>query len=230
MAKAIKQRELNLLIALDKSSTTKGISGHKILTIITAILVVILLASLAVLFSLTMAELSDRRDALVLYLNDSATQTAYDKAQQAEKRAMTMQAQADALTQSMANLATYPTLAGDGLRQVFEIAGDHVELSNIAYDGSTGILTFSAICESPTRVPVFMAQLRMCDIFSDVNYMGYAGNILTIPGTPTINEDGTVSSNDIVSKKFNFNVQCLVKAPEAAEDGTQDAKAGDGNE
>jgi hypothetical protein len=230
MAKTIKQRELNLLIALDKSKAKKGMSGHQILTIVAAILVVILLASLAVLFSLKMAELSDRRDELALYLNDSATQTAYDKAQQAEQRAMAMQAQADALTQSMANLATYPNLAGGGLRQVFEIAGDNVELSNIAYDGSTGILTFAATCDSPTRVPVFMAQLRMCDIFSDVNYVGYAGDILTIPGTPTINEDGTVSSNNIVSKKFDFNVQCLVKAPEPAEDGTQDAKAGDGNE
>jgi hypothetical protein len=232
MAKTIKQRELNLLLAMDRSKAKKGISAQRIAVILGLFFVVLLLAAVAVLFFLKAAELSDRKDELTIYLNDPATQAAYDESIQTNSRALAMRAQADALTGPVANLRTYPKFGADGIRHVMTLAGSTVEVSNMNYDIATGVLSFSATCNSATRIPIFIAELRISGIFSDVTYRGYESATHTRQGEPTINDDGSVTPNEITYKEFSFNVSCLVNPPlpDANEGATNENTADAGSE
>jgi hypothetical protein len=232
MAKTIKQRELNLLLAMDRSKAKKGISAQRIAVILGLFFVVLLLAAVAVLFFLKAAELSDRKDELTIYLNDPATQAAYDESIRANNRALAMRAQADAITGPVENLRTYPQFGSDGIRRVIMLAGTTVEVSNMNYDIATGVLSFSATCGSATRIPIFIAELRICGIFSDVDYSGYSGSTRTEAGEPTINEDGSETPNEITYKEFSFNVSCLVNAPlpDANEGAADENTDGEGSE
>jgi hypothetical protein len=155
----------------------------------------------------------------------------YDESRTTEELARSANAMVDAIAGALDKIKTYPDLTGAGVEKLFSLAGDTIEMSGLVYDSESGILAFSAACDSVTRIPLFIAQLRISGIFTDVTYEGYSGDSVTIPGTPILNDDGSVTSNDTVKKQYTFSIRCLVNPQDF--DGNTEAsneEAGDGNE
>jgi hypothetical protein len=227
MAKVAKNRELNLLLALDRSKVrTSGGSGAKLI-ILLIIIVILAFAAAAVFYFMETSELEDQKNTSEVYLNDPTVQAAYDESNRAQAQAMQMQAESSELVSAIANLKTYPDIRSSQWKKLFRIAGGRVTLSGFAYDRTTGLLTFAATTESgPTRIPIFIAELRTSKIFSDVTYEGYAGS--TTPATPPeyemiidpetgLEEQGPPipGTGAPESRTYAFNVSCLVKPPAA---------------
>jgi predicted negative regulator of RcsB-dependent stress response len=219
MAKAAKNRELNLLLALDRSKI-KSSSGSNVWILVLVIIIVILaFAAAAVYYFLETSNLQNEKDTSLVYLNDPITQAAYDESNRAQLEATQMQSESSELAGAIANLKTYPSLTSNQWKKLFRIAGGRVDLSGFSYDRTTGLLTFAAQTTSATRVPIFVAELRTSGIFADVAYEGYSGGttIDTIIEDGPVDEEGlpTQISTTIANTSFSFNVTCLVKPPKA---------------
>jgi Tfp pilus assembly protein PilN len=215
MAKTIKQRDINLLAALDRNrGKSKTSSGTKVAVILALVIVVLALAAAGVFYYLQMAELSGQRDDSYLFLNDPTTQQKIQEANVTALDADSMEAQANAITGAINNLDTYPLLTGDIYKNLYLIAGKPVKVTDIAYDWNTGILTFTGECDSATRVPIFIATLRMSSLFKDVTYQGYQGRDDTTEGKVIVNPDGSETQTTITLRKYKFIVTCLMFAPD----------------
>jgi hypothetical protein len=90
-------------------------------------------------------------------------------------------------------------------------------MSGFAYDRTTGILSFNASCGSATRISIFIAELRSSGIFSDVNYSGYSGGTVTVPGEPQTASDGAITETEVTVTEYTFNVSCRVNTDEQRE-------------
>ncbi|MDR2156931.1 MAG: hypothetical protein LBO81_04020 [Clostridiales Family XIII bacterium] len=220
MAKTLRKRELNLLLAMDGNKVKTAATGKRTAVLALLLFVLLLIAAAAVLFFLKVAEFNDGKEKLQLYLEES--ETAYAEAVRVGRRAEEMRAQATRIEGTATNLAGYPKLTGENLVRLFALAGDSVRLFDVKCDGMSGQFSFSAECGDATRIPIFLAELRGSDLFGDVTYEGYTGTSFTVSGAPTIRADGSVTSNESTGRKFTFHVRGLLVAPGPApeEDGT----------
>ncbi|MDR0817754.1 MAG: hypothetical protein LBN35_03855 [Clostridiales Family XIII bacterium] len=218
MAKAAKNRELNLLLALDRNKIKAPGGGNKLFVVLLIVIVVLAFAAAAIFYFLETANLQNEKDMALVYLNDPATQSAYNESNQAQLEAMQMQTEAGELAGAIENLKAYPDLKSSQWKKFFRVAGGRVNVSGFSYDRTTGLLTFSAETSSATRVPIFIAELRTSGIFTDVTYEGYTGGTTTetvTSGGSQVAADGTTAPvQTTVSKtSYTFSVSCLVKPP-----------------
>jgi hypothetical protein len=215
MARTTKNRELNLLAALDRGKQRRKADKG---TVIAIALVAVVCASAFLFWMQARGEtdqLTERRDAALAYTEDPATIAAYNDSLAMQQQAQSMQAQADALTGAIDAIEAYPDMTGSDYKNLFRIAGGKVDLSAISYDRQTGTLAFDAKCSSATRIPIFISALRSSGIFSDVTYGGYAGGEYTVPGEPQTTSDGSIVSTEITKTEYAFSVVCLVNTDDA---------------
>ncbi|MDR0851709.1 MAG: hypothetical protein LBN36_04380 [Clostridiales Family XIII bacterium] len=214
MARTIKQRDINLLTALDRSRKKTGTNiGTKIAVILSLLVVVCALAAVGVYYYLQIAELSSQRDDAFLYINDATTQQKLRDADIASADATEMELLANAIKDTIPFLDTYPKLTGDTYKDLYTLAGTTVKITNIGYDWNTGVLTFDGRCTTATRVPIFIATLRMSKQFKDVTYQGYEGKDEVTEGKLIENEDGSTTQTYITTRYYDFRVLCLMFAP-----------------
>jgi hypothetical protein len=214
MAGAKKNKELNLLVALDR-----GVRRHGPGRGIAAIIALIALVAVAVAFfylhvTKETDSLEGRRDSALAYLDDPAVQAQYDESIARQQEAKTAQQRTEALAAAADAINSYPDLGGKDYKEMYSIAGDSVDLSEIAYDRATGTLSFNAKSQSATRVPLFIAALRASGIFSDVNYVGYMGGMSTVAGEPSTTPDGEVIETEVSQMEYSFAVTCIVNTDE----------------
>jgi hypothetical protein len=152
----------------------------------------------------------ERRDAALAFVEDPGTTAQYKESVENQRLSREAKNKAEALTGAVNAINTYPDMSGDDFKQLFNIAGNKVDMSNISYDRSTGILSFGAKCGSAARIPIFIAALRSSGVFFDVYYDGYSGGTYTVAGEP--NEDGVAESS--VVDEYSFSVTCLVNTDE----------------
>jgi hypothetical protein len=212
MARAKKNRELNLLTALDRSRQRRETSKGKIAII--AFVAVIAASTMLFYMHLYNNEglLIERRDTALSYVDDPGIRTQYDEALSGIQEATAAKDRAVALLSAVEAIDSYPDISADDLKKLFDIAGKKVDLSEIAYDRSTGELTFFARCSSVARVPAFIETLRSCGIFSDVNYSGYTGE--TYISSQDTEETSDEPPTSATSTEYSFNVICIVNADE----------------
>ncbi|MDR3224809.1 MAG: hypothetical protein LBT52_00745 [Clostridiales Family XIII bacterium] len=214
MARTIKNRELNLLAALDRGKQRKK-AGKGAIIIIALVAVVVASVALFYMYMLDQTDISiEQRDIALAYVNDPDNQRLYNESITNQQAAQEAQARADAIAGTVEGMESYPDMMGKDYKKLFRIAGGKVDMSGISYDHTTGTLSFAAKCQSATRVPIFIAALRSCGIFSDVYYAGYAGGTYTVPGEPIITSDGAIIETQTTMTEYAFNVTCLVNTEE----------------
>lgn len=212
MAKILKQKDINLLAALEKggSSSAEAMKRKKILIILLGI--VIIIAVLAGLFFFRVMSLNNQKEDYLTYKEDPQTVVAYEDAKQKQNAATSMQEQANWIESLLTTLDSYPDMSASEFSQVFGYAGGRIEVAGIEYERNTGVLTFTAQSDSATGVPIFVAQLRMSGIFDDVTYEGYTNAQESISNGTTVDESGNIVENTTTINKYAFNVSCQVKA------------------
>jgi hypothetical protein len=221
-----KNKELNLLTALNGGGRRRKAGKGYIATV--AVLAVIA-AAVALFFMYTINEggkLTEKRDAALAYVNDPITHEQYSVSNSNKTAAAAAEVRSKAIVAAVEVVNSYPDMSGDDFRQLFDIAGKAVTMSNITYDRTTGALSFEGRCKSADIIPSFVSQLRASGIFADVNYEGYSGSTYTVPGKT--NDDGTVSKDTVVTE-YVFSVNCVVSAEGqsgGAETETPEADAG----
>ncbi|MDR0518950.1 MAG: hypothetical protein LBG82_02680 [Clostridiales Family XIII bacterium] len=220
MARTVKNKELNLLAALDRGRQRQKLSSG---TIVFIILIAALVALVAVFYAYMMWRsegLTERRDAAQAYVNAPETQHQYEVALANIEAAQRAQAQAGVVAGAVKSENSYPDISADDYKSIFRIAGGNMNMSEITYDRDTGTLSFLAKCHSATRIPIFIAALRSSGVFSDVRYEGYTGGTFTTPGEPVIASDGAIIPTQVTQTEYAFNVSCTVKTDaERAADG-----------
>jgi hypothetical protein len=162
------------------------------------------------------ALLTLQRNELKSYMNSTRVTEGQVEVANLNATAQEKQALASEVKSTLYNLSSYPDLSGDNLETVIAFAGENIELANFSYDRRTGTLTFSATSQSVRRMPVFIAALRECGIFSDVQYQGYVNGVRIDAGYPVYDpetDQTTLESYEI--DEYRYQVSCLVVNPSA---------------
>jgi hypothetical protein len=210
MAGVKKNKELNLLTALDRGKQRRKIGAGAIVLVA---LIALVVASVAVFFVYTIGEtekLTERRDRALAYVDDPEIQAQYTESLANQQEAKTAKIRSETLINAVDAINSYPDMSGEDYDKLYRFAGKNVSLSGLSYDRTTGRLSFGATCESATRVPLFIAALRACGMFRDVEYSGYSGGSRTVPGEPKTLEDGTEVETQITVMEYSFSVNCVV--------------------
>lgn len=214
MAKILKQKDINLLLVLEKggSSSAEAQKRKKILLILAIIILVV--AAVAGFYFFKIMGLNNQKEEALSYVQDPAVQSAYSEANAQKEKLTAVEERAEKLQSLLTTIDGYPKMNSKKFSQIYGYAGGRIEISAIQYDSSNGTLFFEAKSGSATGVPIFVAQLRMSGIFEDVTYEGYTNTpIEEVTGT-TVNPDGSVTDNITTQDQYTFNVNCLVKAGE----------------
>ncbi|MDR1495434.1 MAG: hypothetical protein LBS67_00730 [Clostridiales Family XIII bacterium] len=217
MAKTKKNKELNLLTALDRGKRRKKAGTGAVVVIA---LIVIVVAAVAFFFLHTYREteaLTERRDLATAYVEDPEIQAQYNASLADQQEASVARVNSQALAGAVEAINSYPDMTSADFKKLFAIAEGKVDMTNIMYDRTSGILSFNGSCGSATRIPIFIADLRASGAFSDVNYSGYAGGMTTIPGEPQTTTDGSIIETQITVAEYTFSVTCLVNTDEERE-------------
>jgi hypothetical protein len=222
MARTIKQRDINLLTALDSKPKAKRLSPLVLITPLAIVVFVVFAAGFYLSQQNIIFELEAEVAEVQRYNNDPSTNSQITQAQRASEQASTMQKRAADVAAPIQNLTTYPDLSAENYRTIYSLRDPFISIDNFSYDRTTGILTFRASSEQVNGVPYFIRRLRDTGIFVDISYSGYDTDVTTIrtpTTTTTTNEDGerVVESSESVSyeTKYIFNVECAM-APHAA--------------
>jgi hypothetical protein len=214
----MKNRDINLLLALDhqKVNARKGKGISIVVPILVIVLVAVAMGAGYSYFYNNTSEIRAQKEAIELYLSDPATTAAYNESLSAQSESARMAAEMSALRDVILNITSYPNLTGGDLDQVREIAGSRIKLAPMTYDKTSGVLSFNATSDTVTGVPLFVAQMRISGIFSDVQYQGYSESVRTEPGKPRIKYDENGVPYEIPTtlefKEYNFAVTALVHA------------------
>ncbi|MDR0875333.1 MAG: hypothetical protein LBN12_03890 [Clostridiales Family XIII bacterium] len=214
MASSAKTRDINLLLAMDrqKSSAQKGKGVGIVIPIVVIVLVAVGMGAGYSYFYSNTSEVKAMKKTIELYLDDPATQAAYNESLTAKSESERMTAEMSALRDVILNISSYPDLQGGDIEQILETAGSNVRLEPMSYDKATGVLLFGATGKKVTDVPLFIAQLRITGIFADVQYTGYATNIGYI--SKQVWDDGIwdYREEQIPFEEYHFGVTALVNA------------------
>lgn len=214
MAKILKQKDINLLLALEKggSSSAEAQKKKKILIILGAVILII--AVLAGLYFIKIMDLNNQKETSLSYINDPAVISAYDEASKKKAELTAAEEREQWLQSLLTTIDSYPQMNSKKFSQIYGYAGSRIQISAIEYDNSTGTLHFEAVSNSATGVPIFVAQLRVSGIFDNVTYEGYTNRTTQEVTGTTVNPDGTIVENTLTHNQYAFNVNCLVKAGE----------------
>jgi len=254
MARAVQYKDINLIAAMDrKHQRAKAEKTTAIRLPILVLVLVALLLGVAYYYLYTNTnELEEQKETLNLFLNDPRTQADYNDSFRAQSEAQRMITQASELEQVLLNLSSYPDMYGGDFHLIYEYAGDRVIISGVNYTRASGVLAFEAESVTVTGVPIFVSQLRMSGVFTDVKYEGYTEKITStttsgqtvrewIPelgadGLPMIDAAGnemgfwqeTTPTTTKETKSFVFAITALVNAPEPRLPGPGESVNGSG--
>ncbi|MDR0853376.1 MAG: hypothetical protein LBN34_03310 [Clostridiales Family XIII bacterium] len=196
MAVSAKQKDLNLILAMDRNASGPKASSTQRLAIIIIVAICLILGGISVFAYLQIASLKNEKADLKEYVEDPSVVAAYDEANGLEQKATKMQAQSESLKAALLNISSYPDMTEEAYETLYSIAGERISLSGLSYERTTGILSFGAQSDTVTGVPIFATQLRLSGLFDDVYYQGYS----------KAGEDGS----------YSFQISCLVHKPEPA--------------
>ena len=214
MAKTVKQKDINLLLALEKGGTSSAEAQRRRKIIIFLAAIVLIVAILAGWFFLEYMKLNNQKVEALSYIEDPIVLSSYADASQLQDEATAAEERANWLQALLTAIDGYPLMNADKFSQVYGYAGGRIDIVGIEYDNPTGVLTFDASSDSATGVPIFVAQLRMSGIFEDVTYEGYKNSTDSFITGTTVNPDGTIVDDVTTREKYVFIVSCLVKAGE----------------
>ena len=214
MAKSIKQKDLNLLLAMSQGTTKKSLNSMTILLIFLIVIVIAAVAAFLVFLNMEAKALEDEKQTIQMFTEDPNVIAQYNESIQAQGEAQRMTAQSEQLRQVLLGISSFPDLDSSAYYEIYRIASSRVTISDLAYDSTTGLLTFNAASDTASGVPIFIAQLRYTELFEDIQYAGYAEQTANVPGSTTIDPvTGVSTTTSVEVSEFTFAVTCLAKAP-----------------
>lgn len=214
MAKTLKQKDINLLYALEKGGVSSAEEKRRKKILIILLAIVLIIAVLAGLFFIRVMTLNNQKEESLAYIDDPQTVVAYEDAKEKQDQATAMQERATWIESLLSTLDGYPDISAQEFAQIYGYAGGRIDISGVEYNSTTGVLTFTADSDSATGVPIFVAQLRMSGIFTDVAYEGYTNAKETISDGTSVDSSGNVVENTTTLNKYAFSVSCQLKAGE----------------
>ncbi|MDR2671995.1 MAG: hypothetical protein LBC35_01605 [Coriobacteriales bacterium] len=175
MAKSLRQKDINFLAVLDGRRAKRALSPQSF--ILPGVLVLVVLVGLGVFtfFQVNTMRLNSESDQIQTYLSSATTARELSEAQALKTQATDMQAKASNVATPMDNLASYPELTLGILYSLIELAGANIEITDMQYTKTTGILHFTASSDYVLSIPTFVSQLRTSGLFAYVEYTGYSG-------------------------------------------------------
>jgi hypothetical protein len=237
MGKALKYKDINLIAAQDRrlkvAKEERAVAVRQPMLIL--ILVLLLLGLGYYYLHAQTIVLEKEKNRLVDYLNDPITIADHNESLKLQDAALRMVAQKDELERVLLNISSYPDIQGGHFHTIYEYASGRIDISNVRYDRTKGVLSFNAVSDTVTGVPIFVAQLRMSYIFEDIKYEGYTEQVQSfsesLPPKPEPRRDeyGNQVINPITEepvydlipqtrswtvRSYAFAVTALVKAPE----------------
>jgi hypothetical protein len=215
MAKTIKQKEINLLLALDRTQgkVSSEVSSKKIAIIVAIVVVVLLFAGAAVYYFMTVSNLNKEKEEINSFVTDPYQLSQQQESAEARDQAAVIQGLAEVLAGAMDGIESYPDLSSAQLEEIVTLSGENVTLSNLSYDRSTGILSINGTADTAARVPLYVTKLRLCGVFSDIAYSGYsAGELIQETGRTSTDEEGNEVVDTKTLKVYTFSITALVIA------------------
>jgi hypothetical protein len=228
MAKTIKQKEINLLLALDRSQgkASSEVSSKKIAIIIAIAVVVLLFAGATAYYFVTISKLNAEKEEINSFITDPYQLSQQQESATARNQAAVMQGLAGVLAGAMDGIESYPDLSSAQLEEIVNLSGENVTLSNLSYDRSSGILSINGTADTAARVPLYVTKLRLCGVFSDIAYSGYsAGELMQESGTTSTDEAGNEVVDTKTLKVYTFSITALVIAPGSEAPAADDTEA-----
>jgi len=237
MGKSLKYKDINLITAQErKQKVAKEEKATAIRQPIMILILVLLMLGLGYyyLHSQTIA-LEEEQYRLSYFVDDPITIADMNESARLQDAAMRMVAQKDELERVLLNLSSFPDMQGGDFHVLYEYASGRIDISNVRYDRTSGVLSFNAVSDTVTGVPIYVAQLRMSMIFEDIKYEGYTEQVETFTEelppkpVPRLDEWGNQVVNPITEepvydlipqsrswtvRSYAFAVSALVKIPE----------------
>ena len=236
MAKTLKYKDINLITAQDRiQKAAKEAKTTAVRQPMLILILVLLVLGFGYYYLYTQTNtLEAEKESLALFLQDPTTIADYNESLRIQGAATRMVAQKEELARVLINLSSYPDMQGGDFHTIYEYAGGFIDVSNVAYDRTMGVLSFNAVSDTVTGVPIFVAQLRMSMLFEDIKYEGYTEQIQTfsealppirVPrvddvGDPVLNAAGEQVYDEVAQtrewtvRSYAFAVTALMKAPE----------------
>ena len=212
MAKTIRQKDINLLAALEKASgsSAEAVKRRNMFVLLLGAVALIVIGAL--LYFFTVMGLNNEKETYLAYIDDPQIRAAYNDAREKSNVTSSMVNNAQWLQELITTIDGYPDMNTKKFSQVEDYAKKRVRIIGVEYDDTSGALTFKGETESATSVPIFVNQLRTSGLFDDVAYEGYTDHRQEQPMGTSLMPYGSIAQNNLVLKTYLFNVSCQLMA------------------
>ncbi|MDR1271631.1 MAG: hypothetical protein LBK04_01355 [Clostridiales Family XIII bacterium] len=215
MAKTVKVRDINLLLAMDRGVKKSKGSGAKFLPLLMIVAAVVAIAAAMVFFYMQNSDLKSQIEEINLYLNDETTKSAAADSIAAQTMAGLMSSLNQSLEKTVSDLSSYPQISGEQIDRIYTFAGNRVQIDdNFSFDNSTGRLDLSVTSDTAAGVPIFVSQLRASGMFEEVTYQGYQETSTSSEGPQRTDPvTGESVSTTVTTSAYHFTVSCMWQRP-----------------
>ena len=107
-------------------------------------------------------------------MQDSAVQEQYRQAEERKNYSASLSQSIAQVNRMEDNLATYPDLTEDVIREIEDVSGRDMDVKIQGLDMETGTLTFNAVSRQVIDIPGYVSRLTTTGLFEEVNYTGYS--------------------------------------------------------
>ena len=107
------------------------------------------------------------------WMEDETVQTQYAEAEALQTQSDHLRTSMYQVAQTTQNLATYPDLTEEMIREITDAGGSHLTVEIRSMDMDTGTLGFNAVSGNVIDIPGYIKKLQDTGLFSSVDYTGY---------------------------------------------------------
>ncbi len=116
---------------------------------------------------------SARIRSLERWMEDETVQSQYTEAEALQKQSDDLRTSMYQAAQTTQNLATYPDLTDEMIREITDAGGSDLTVEIRSMDMDTGTLGFNAVSGNVIDIPGYIKKLQDTGLFSSVDYTGY---------------------------------------------------------
>lgn len=116
---------------------------------------------------------SARIRSLERWMEDETVQSQYTEAEALQKQSDDLRTSMYQAAQTTKNLATYPDLTEEMIREITDAGGSDLTVEIRSMDMDTGTLGFNAVSGNVIDIPGYIKKLQDTGLFSSVDYTGY---------------------------------------------------------
>jgi hypothetical protein len=204
MARALKQKDINLLTLLTRPRERGRLRLAEALTALALVGIIVAACVATISHQYEMSRLARQTEGVEASLRSTLTISQLKAADESQRLKDSTASAAEAVA-SIDNLATYPDLDWPRLAAVFELSGQYITISDVSYDHFTGLLRFKAASSYVAQIPRYVRDLRASGLFSDLSYDGYDGTRSLAHQTQKTTKDGTVVIETWYEDQYVFN-------------------------